>query len=580
MSTVVDCDAALDEGGVLPEATRAAISSLLERARSGGDGQRIIEYLASVGVSKSDYDAAVKGGASASPEVFAALTALSARGLPEELLARIAAEAENVSPWRGDPLKGLVNRASVNSAAAFAPAVLAALARLQCESPGEFESLIRGLKGAGVGITVLRREVAKATREVRREARMAAGGEWMADLIVTADGQPMAVLANAMHALRKAPELEGLIKFDEFALSMIVGRRPPWEAGAGSWVERPWTDGDDKMLAEQLQHAGIMVDDRTAGKAAEAVAGENGFHPVRDYLERVKWDGLSRIGRWLSTYLGAKDIDYARAIGQRWLISAVARIFKPGAKVDSVLVLEGDQGLGKSTALAVLGGPWFTDRISDLVSKDAAQEMAGVWIIEFGELGSLRRADVNDAKAFLSRTEDRFRPPWGKHVIKVPRQCVFASSVNPEGGYLKDATGARRFWAISCGAIDRDKLKADRDQLWAEAVQLYRDGHPWWLETSELEALAKAEAAERQEEDPWAEHVQSFIERRDSVSIADVLEGLGLEKSRWGRGEQMRIAAILKGQGFTRRRSGSGDRTWYYFRASTVSDDVDDTIEF
>ena len=168
-----------------------------------------------------------------------------------------------------------------------------------------------------------------------------------------------------------------------------------------------------------------------------------------------------------------------------------------------MLILEGAQGILKSSALQALAEPWFMDRISALGGKDAAMEIAGVWLVEMAELDALLKAALPATKSFVTRRQDRFRPPYGKHVIDRPRQCVFAGTINPIGGYLKDPTGGRRFWPVSCGLIDLEALIRDRDQLWAEALVRFRGGAPWWLETTELQALAAAEQEARFEVDAW-----------------------------------------------------------------------------
>ena len=212
------------------------------------------------------------------------------------------------------------------------------------------------------------------------------------------------------------------------------------------------------------------------GRGIQTVARENPFHPVRDYLNALNWDGTPRLDIWLPTYLGVEDSQYVRAIGSRFLISAVARVFNPGCQVDHMLILEGPQGILKSSALQVLAGSWFTDRISRLGGKDSSMEVAGVWLIEMSELDALTKATNSAIKSFVTRRHDRFRPPYGKHVVDQPRQCVFTGSINPTGGYLKDPTGARRFWPVTCGVIDLEALVRDRDQLWAEAVVRFQGG--------------------------------------------------------------------------------------------------------
>jgi predicted P-loop ATPase len=292
------------------------------------------------------------------------------------------------------------------------------------------------------------------------------------------------------------------------------------------------------------------------GRAVQAAARHQSFHPVRDYLGQLVWDGKPRLDRWLETYFHAedhaKDSAYLRAVGPRWLISAVARIRNPGCKVDHILVLEGDQGLQKTEALRALAvnKEWFAERLSHLNSKDAAQEMAGVWIIEVSEMDRITRASAATAKSFLSRPNDRYRPPHGKHIIDRPRQCVFAGTINPlAGGYLKDPTGARRFWPVACrGRIDRNGLEADRDQLWAEAVQRYDADAPWWLETPELEALATVEQDARFETDIWEEPIREWIARIDlkaGIAIPEVFRALGLAPEQCTQMAMNRVSRIL-----------------------------------
>ena len=239
-------------------------------------------------------------------------------------------------------------------------------------------------------------------------------------------------------------------------------------------------------------------------------------------------------------------------------ISAVARVFDPGCQVDHMLILEGPQGILKSSALrALAGAPWFTDRLSNLGSKDSSMEVAGEWFIEMSELDALTRATNSAIKSFITRRNERFRPPYGKHVVERPRQCVFVGSINPIGGYLRDPTGARRFWPVACGVIDLEALVRDRDQLWAEVVVRFQAGARWWLETPELQALATAQQAARFEVDAWTETVSNWLLGRDDVSVGEVLVGaLGVPQESWSQTAQNRVAAILAFTGFKRYRPG------------------------
>jgi len=412
---------------------------------------------------------------------------------------------------------------------------------------------------------VLRAGGEEAVRDLIQRSIPAAAisTDWRGDLLVNRDGEPRPVLANAILALRTAPEWKGVLWHDEFASTTVARSPPPWHPKQHTWQRTDWSDRYDLLVADWLQHQGILVPASIAGQAVEAVAHDRLFHPVREYLDALRWDGVARIDGWLSTYLGAADSAYARVVGPRWLISAVARIYRPGAKVDCALILEGPQGIKKSSALQIMGHPWFTDRLSDLGSKDAAMETRSVWIIEIAELDTMTCAEVGTIKAFISRTTDRFRPPYGKRLVELPRQCVFAGSVNPEGGYLKDATGGRRFWPVACGAIDIAAVERDRNQLWAEACVRFRAGDPWWLDDQRLEALAAEQQADRYQGDAWDDPIRLYLEhatgQHEGVSVAEVLEkALGMERGRWTQADQNRVVRTLTSMGFRQFRARIG----------------------
>ncbi|MBN8888823.1 MAG: P-loop ATPase, partial [Rhodospirillales bacterium] len=270
--------------------------------------------------------------------------------------------------------------------------------------------------------------------------------------------------------------------------------------------------------------------------------------------------------------------------------SAVARIMRPGVKADHMLILEGPQGIRKSTALKVLASDaWFTDELAELGSKDAAQQMRGVWIIEMAELDAIGRAEVSRIKAFLTRTTDRYRPPYERYLVTVPRQCVFAGSVNPDT-YLRDETGNRRFWPVRCGEIDLDSLRRDRDQLWAEAVVRFNAGATWWLEDRDLVGHAAAAQEARVQTDAWDSLIERWLvsEKRrvnvgfgpyedwrdeyvprsrplKDVSVGEVLEqALGIEPAKWTKGDQMRVGTFLKAKKWVRYRTTGRPREWRY----------------
>jgi predicted P-loop ATPase len=332
------------------------------------------------------------------------------------------------------------------------------------------------------------------------------GTQVPARLILGTEGKPRAVLHNAVSMLRHSPEWRDVLRFNEFSLYAETNQPAPWPQ---SIPGKNWTDDDDSRAACWLQQQGVMVNSKVAGEAAQTVARENPFHPVRDYLSGLSWDGKTRLVDFLTTYLGAELSPLSSAIGQRWMISAVARIMQPGCKADHVLLLEGVQGIGKSTALQVLASPpWFTDHLSDLGSKDSRIELHGKWIIELGEFAS-RRSEL-ERKAFLTACADNFRAPYERRAQWVPRSNVFAATTN-DPVPLTDETGGRRYWPVTCGRIDLEALRRDRDQLWAESLALYKAGEPWWDDFAEFREALAVEQESRYQGGPLDELILPWL---------------------------------------------------------------------
>jgi predicted P-loop ATPase len=367
--------------------------------------------------------------------------------------------------------------------------------------------------------------------------------QWREELLRSDTGKILRVLANALTALRAAPEWVGRLAYNEFHLRSEATLPTPWG------FTGPWDEQQDRLLAEWLQHRGILVEDGMAAKAVETVARDRSFHQVREYLEGLVWDGTGRLDDWLILYLGAEPSDFHRAIGAKWMISAVARIYQPGCKADCCLIAEGKQGTFKSTAFRTLAMPWFSDTMPDL-NKDAdpALSLVGVWIVELPELDALLSSRVERArvKSFLSRASDHIRPPYGRRFVDAPRQCVFAGTIN-HFEYLHDETGARRFWPFQSGVIRIADLGRDRDQLWAEAKVRFERGEHWWLESPELIQAAQEEQEQRFQQDPWEQVVAEYIEGRTAITTAEILRNILFKKvESWGRADETRVGAILR----------------------------------
>lgn len=339
--------------------------------------------------------------------------------------------------------------------------------------------------------------------------------------------------------LRDSTPWAGALAYNEFTTSIVTRKPTPY----GKPADSRWANTDDVYVADWLQRNGVEIDSRIAAEAVQAVAEENRFHPVKEYLDALRWDGKKRVDTWLTRHLGVEDTEFSRAVAARWPISGVARIYRPGCKADHMLVLISEkQGLRKSTALQVLAvrDEWFTDRVSSLENKDAMLELRGAWIVEIAELSSIKRSMMEKVKSFLSATKDRYRPPYGRRVEDFQRTNIFAGTTNNDTP-LTDETGGRRFWPVNCGEINLDMLREDRDQLWAEAVVRYKAGNPWWLETKELNQLASAEQDEHYEEGQWDDTILEWLDNPtqrsdtkgvpitpfdsdpDAVTITDVL---------------------------------------------------------
>lgn len=305
------------------------------------------------------------------------------------------------------------------------------------------------------------------------------------------NGTPESDVYNCLVVLKQDPALKGKIRLDEFAHRLVVIDDLPWR---GKDETPYWTDTDDACLRNYFATKYLIKGKGIIDDALQEVTQDNKFHPVREYLREITWDGECRLDTLFIDYIGAEDTEYIRAVTRKWMCGAVARVMDPGVKFDTAIVLYGSQGLGKSLILERLGRKWFNNSLVDIKTKDALEQIQGSWIVELAELAPTYKNDNEIVKAFISRTSDRFRSPYGRRTEEYPRQCVFAGSTN-NLMFLKDRTGNRRFWPIT-GDKDRktknswDLSKDEIDQLWAEAFVYWSEGEPLVLEGAlEEEAL-------------------------------------------------------------------------------------------
>lgn len=419
-----------------------------------------------------------------------------------------------------------------------------------------------------------------ATEKKKKEKRTAVtdtnkmsfppGEEWRRKLLFRdTDTLITKSVHNAITFLSMHPQCREVFWFNAFTRNIEMRKCPFWR-DPKKFTPGPLQDTDDTDAKAWLESHRITVTISETRAAIAAAAAQSVYNPLQEWLDGINWDNESRVDTWLSTYLGVEDTEYSRAVGRRFLIGAVARALNPGCKMDTMLILEGPQGLKKSTAIEILfSEPYFTDEIQGVGSKDTAMQMLGRWVIEVAELDALERAEVKAIKAWMSRKTDKFRPPYGRSVIEQPRSCVLFGTLNPEGlGYLRDATGGRRFWPVKCGKIDIDALMVEREQIWAEAVVMYKNDEQWWL-TEEEVALATTQQEDRYEHDAWAEDIDHFVSGLNRVTTADIIKTcLEIPKERKSRATEMRIGKHLTQSGWVRKkvRQDDGKNKWYYLR--------------
>lgn len=397
-----------------------------------------------------------------------------------------------------------------------------------------------------------------------RPASDAAAGEddaWMEGLVRNSRGTPYFNTANVTHILRHHPDWRGRFAYDEFRQVKVLRMPiPGTRASKARFAPRDFRDADAVNAVTWFNRAGFF----TATKniiydAIDAVMEDNTHHPIREWLDTLpEPDGRNLLDTWLFDFCGVSASDeshraYVREVGRKWLISAVARIMKPGCKADCVLILEGGQGAGKSTTLRILcGDDWFGDALPNMASKDASDYLRGKWIIEMAELSNINKAEVEVVKAFISRTEERFRPAYARTEITYPRQCIFAGSTN-KTDYLRDETGNRRFWPVRVSdKCDLKGIRAARAQLWAEALAAFNAGEEWWLSETVSET-AKAQQEMRVSQDAWTTTILEYAEGYPKVSPTQIArEALQIEIVKVDRLAINRITAVLAGAGYVR----------------------------
>lgn len=380
--------------------------------------------------------------------------------------------------------------------------------------------------------------------------------------------------------LRTLAPWRNIFGYNEFASRPYVLNPIPGVTSERDEAPHPVQDIDALDVKIWLQNEGIHRG-CDAKEVITVIAHDNRYHPVKEYLSGLEWDRTPRLDTWLIEHAGAKDTPYVRAVSARWRIAAVARIMEPGTHLKWVMVLEGEQNLGKSLIYraTAVKPEWFLDHVSPLDKKDALEELQGKWIVEFAEWDALSRADASRVKAFLSSAVDHFRPSYGHYAMDYPRQWIGGGSINLQT-YLTDPTGNMRFCPVACGEtwddegriVDIAPLRAVTDQLWAEAVVRYQAGEPLWLDTMELRDQQKEETSQREAGDLLDENVLQYLNRDVKWTTGPMIaRELGIDPARWDRQLQTRLGHMMIRFGWKRYRaqykstSPNGDITHFYF---------------
>ena len=386
------------------------------------------------------------------------------------------------------------------------------------------------------------------------------GQDWLGLLDRTDKQVPRSTIANAVTVLQHdASWGPDTLYYDEF-LDRVLTRDGD--------IIRQWRDDDDTRLTVYMQQdiGMLTVAESHVASAVRYVARQRVRHCVREHLSAVKWDGTERIAMAFEDFWGVvpaanQPSEYVRATSANFFLGMIARVMRPGCQLDTMVIFEGPQGIGKSRALRVLGGDWYMLAAESVTSKDFFQVLSGCWLVEIGEMDSFSRAERERTKLVISTPTDRYRPSYGRHAKDFPRQCIFAGTTNHDD-YGNDDTGLRRFLPVRCGEMDIAGLTAARPQLLAEALHYYHEGRAWWDVPRASEAQADRQAA-----DIWTDTVLDYIVGKSDVALSDVLrDALKVRDADMNRSQELRIGRILKLAGWIKkdaRRLGKTVKRWF-----------------
>lgn len=379
-------------------------------------------------------------------------------------------------------------------------------------------------------------------------------------LQLTDRGMPHLNLHNAAVIIESDASFKGTIYYDDFLNRVMLQNSPA----------REWSDADDLRLTRHIQaELGLpRIGREVVSQAVVAVAHQRRRNCVREWLETLQHDGAARIEKFFTDCFGADDSEYTHSASRNFWLSMVARVYRPGCKVDNMVVMEGAQGAGKSTALQIMGGDWFAEQHESATNPKAFSEiLQGKLLIEISEMDAFSRVEVNRVKQTISCPSDRFRPSYARHATDHPRQCIFVGTTNRDD-WNRDETGARRFWPIVCSDINLEAIANAREQLFAEAVVRHKAGETHWIMPEET---TRNEQEARYQADPWLADIEAIIKGESSVTTSHVAGKLNIAIERRDRGTEMRIGAVLRFLGWHRKRERNGTEIAYIYRRKASS---------
>lgn len=437
----------------------------------------------------------------------------------------------------------------------------------RCDPPFSDRELAHKIRSASEQCKRERGYLLQANREPITTSQQASArvtvdddsNDWTAGIIAKKDGTAKKLYCNTEIFVRLFPDYRG-----RWSYNTMTGE--PWIDGAP--VRETFIHELRAHVETRMGYSPAVADVKAAILCA---AEKRTFHPVRQYLDSVDWDGTPRLSAAAFVHLGTDSVLHAEMV-RRWMIGAVARALRPGCKLDTALMLHGRQGLGKSTFFAILGSPWHSDSTIDINNKDAYQQIHAAWLYEFSELENVVSGrQESRLKAFLTSTHDAFRAPYAATVTSRPRSVAVCGTTN-RSEILTDDTGSRRFWIVPVEVeINREQLERDRDQLWAEARSAYENGEPWWF-SAELEAQREAANEDFDTDDVWLPLISKHLRSPSivEISVGELLSAaIDLKPAQQDRAAQMRVARALKKLGWRREREVGGTRQWRYLRPET-----------